>query len=55
MADERVHSIRDQMGVAELPLAKDLDEFTFDGTPINGNLVRGPSAAKSSPNSAMSR
>ena len=28
------------MGVAKLPLAKDIDEFAFDGRPINENLVR---------------
>ena len=28
------------MTIAKLPLAKDVAEFTFAGTPINENLVR---------------
>jgi DNA replication protein DnaC len=40
IAEKQARSIRYQMGVAELPLAKDIDEFVFDGTPINENLVR---------------
>ena len=28
------------MTIAKLPLAKDLDDFAFDGTPINETLVR---------------
>src|SRR6202035_2042479 len=33
-------SIRYQLGIAKLPLAKDLDAFDFAGTPINEPLVR---------------
>jgi len=40
IAEKQARSIRYQMGVAKLPLAKDIDEFVFDGTPINENLVR---------------
>ncbi len=40
IAERQARSIRYQMGVAKLPLAKDIDDFTFDGTPINENLVR---------------
>ncbi len=40
IAEKQARSIRYQMGVAKLPLAKDIDDFTFDGTPINENLVR---------------
>ena len=40
IAEKQARSIRYQMGVAKLPLAKDIDEFAFDGTPINENLVR---------------
>ncbi|MET3583789.1 hypothetical protein ABID19_006855 [Mesorhizobium robiniae] len=30
-----------QLTVAKLPIAKDIDEFDFDGTPVNEVLVRG--------------
>lgn len=33
-------SIKYQMTVAKLPLAKEIDEFQFEGTPINETLVR---------------
>jgi DNA replication protein DnaC len=29
-----------QLSIAKLPLAKDLEDFHFDGTPINETLVR---------------
>ena len=32
--------IRYQMTIAKLPLAKDVDDFAFKGTPINESLVR---------------
>jgi hypothetical protein len=28
-----------QLGIAQLPLAKDIDDFQFEGTPNNQNLV----------------
>lgn len=33
-------SIRDRMSAAKLPVAKDIDAFGFDGTPVNEGLVR---------------
>ena len=33
-------SIRYRMSAAKLPVAKDLDAFVFDGTPVNEGLVR---------------
>jgi DNA replication protein DnaC len=39
IAEKRARSIKYQMTIARLPLAKDLGEFTFDGTPINAALV----------------
>ena len=33
-------SIRYRMTAAKLPVAKDIDAFVFDGTPINEGLVR---------------
>jgi DNA replication protein DnaC len=40
IAEKQARSIKYQMTIAKLPLAKDLDGFTFAGTPINENLVR---------------
>ena len=39
IAEKQARSIKYQMTTARLPLAKDLGEFTFDGTPINATLV----------------
>jgi DNA replication protein DnaC len=33
-------SIRYQMSAAKLPVAKNIDAFVFDGTPVNEGLVR---------------
>ncbi len=38
--EKRARSIRYQLTIAKLPLAKDLDDFEFTGTPINETLVR---------------
>jgi DNA replication protein DnaC len=40
IADKQARSIRYQLGIAKLPLAKDIDGFSFTGTPINETLVR---------------
>jgi DNA replication protein DnaC len=40
IAEKRARSIKYQMTIAKLPLAKDLDGFTFAETPINEGLVR---------------
>jgi DNA replication protein DnaC len=40
IAEKQARSIRYQMTVAKLPLAKDIEEFDFIGTPINEGLVR---------------
>jgi DNA replication protein DnaC len=40
IAEKQARSIRYQMTVAKLPLAKDIGEFDFTGTPINEGLVR---------------
>jgi DNA replication protein DnaC len=39
IAEKQERSIKYQMTTARLPLAKDLGDFTFDGTPINATLV----------------
>jgi len=40
IAEKQARSIRYQMTIAKLPLAKDIEEFDFTGTPINEGLVR---------------
>ena len=40
IAEKQARSIRYQMTVAKLPLAKDIEEFDFTSTPINEGLVR---------------
>jgi DNA replication protein DnaC len=41
IAEKQARSIKYQTTVAKLPLAKDVDEFRFEGTPANEALVRG--------------
>ena len=38
--EKQARSIKYQLTIAKLPLAKDLDDFQLDGTPINETLVR---------------
>jgi DNA replication protein DnaC len=40
IAEKQARSIKYQLTVAKLPLAKDIEEFDFDGTPVNEALVR---------------
>lgn len=40
IAEKQARSIKYQMTTARLPLAKDLGDFTFDGTPINATLLQ---------------
>jgi DNA replication protein DnaC len=40
VSEKQARSIRYQIAIAKLPLAKDLDDFQFAGTPINERLVR---------------
>jgi len=48
IAEKQARSIRYQFKIAKLPLAKDIDDFIFDGTPINprapGHVPGGSSA-----------
>ena len=39
VSEKQARSIKYQLTIAKLPLAKDLDDFEFDGTPINETLV----------------
>src|SRR6201746_51296 len=38
--EKQARSIKYQLTIAKLPLAKDVDDFAFNDTPINENLVR---------------
>jgi DNA replication protein DnaC len=38
--EKQARSMKYQLTIAKLPLAKDVDEFCFDGTPVNETLVR---------------
>jgi len=40
ITEKQARSIRYQITIAKLPLAKDIEDFSFDGTPINETLVR---------------
>jgi DNA replication protein DnaC len=40
VAEKQARSIKYQIAIAKLPLAKDIDEFAFAGTPVNETLVR---------------
>ena len=40
IAEKQARSIRYQMTVAKLPLAKEIEEFDFTGTPVNEGLIR---------------
>src|ERR1700675_72695 len=40
IAEKQARSIKYQMTIAKLPLAKDIGDFDFTGTPINETLIR---------------
>jgi hypothetical protein len=40
ITEKQARSIRYQISIAKLPLAKDIGDFTFDDTPINETVVR---------------
>ncbi len=40
ISEKQARSIKYQLTIAKLPLAKDIDGFVFKGTPINESLVR---------------
>jgi DNA replication protein DnaC len=40
ISEKQARSIKYQLTIAKLPLAKDLDGFAFAGTPVNETLVR---------------
>src|SRR5271165_7035910 len=40
ISEKQARSIRYQITIAKLQIAKDIDDFTFDETPINETLVR---------------
>ena len=40
LSEKKARSIKYQMTIARMPFAKEIDEFAFEGTPINETLVR---------------
>jgi DNA replication protein DnaC len=40
IAEKQARSIKYQLTIAKLPLAKDIGDFDFTGTPINETLIR---------------
>ena len=54
VAEKQARSISYQIGAAKLPLAKELTEFEFTGSPVNEALCATCTAADSSRHSAMS-
>ena len=40
ISEKQARSIKYQMTIARLPLAKEVEEFDFDETPVNETLVR---------------
>lgn len=40
ITEKQARSIKYQMTIAKMPLAKEIDEFEFDDTPVNETLVR---------------
>jgi DNA replication protein DnaC len=40
IAAKQARSINYQLGVAKMPLAKELTDLSFEGTPINGELIK---------------
>jgi DNA replication protein DnaC len=52
IAEKQARSIKYQLTIAKLPLAKDIDDFDFTGTPVRRRSAIWR-AAPFSPNSAM--
>ena len=52
VAEKRARSIKYQLTIAKLPLAKDLTDFVFEGTPVNEAMVNELPPVTSSPSSA---
>ena len=40
IAEKQARSIKYQLTIAKLPLAKDIGDFDFTGTPVNEGLIR---------------
>jgi hypothetical protein len=54
ISEKQARSIKYQLTIAKLPLAKDLDGFQFEGTPINETLVNDLTGGASLLSNAMS-
>ena len=46
ISEKQARSIKYQMTIAKLPLAKEVDEFSFEETPVNETLVRALAAGE---------
>src|SRR5213075_1217415 len=46
IAEKQARSIKYQLTVAKLPLAKDIEDFDFDGTPVTRALIRNGSRGR---------
>ena len=40
LSEKQARSIKYQIAIAKLPLAKEIEDFVFDDTPVNETLVR---------------
>jgi DNA replication protein DnaC len=45
--EKQARSIKYRLTIAKLPLAKDLEDFQFEGTPINQTLVNDLASVRS--------
>src|SRR5437016_4436539 len=52
ISEKQARSIKYQLTIAKLPLAKDLDDFDFTGTPVNETLIRDLASGAFLPSSA---
>ena len=53
IAEKQARSIKYQLTIAKLPLAKDIHDFDFTGTPVNEALIRDLASGAFMANSAM--
>jgi DNA replication protein DnaC len=47
IAEKQARSIKYQLTIAKLPLAKDIDDFDFADTPVNEALIRDLASGRS--------
>jgi hypothetical protein len=42
LSEKQARSIKYQIAIAKLPLAKEIEDFVFDDTPVNGKRCASP-------------